>query len=230
MRLTQRLFLLVLIALLPALAIQAYNEFDLRRTRQAEVDEMALRQAKLASSELNQIFEGIHNLLIAVAEVPSVRSFAADECAAYLAHPSTQSPLSWDHRRDRHGRQSRLSAEPCTARASPDGSRLFQGSAGTGVFLVGDYTESRISGRASYRWRCRSGSRRQDHRRPAGRTRTRLAGRAASRAGFAEERLPHRRRSQRRHHRPRAAARALRRHTHPRRLSSLSSTLPNRER
>jgi hypothetical protein len=85
MRLTQRLFLLVLIALLPALAIQAYNEFDLRRTRQAEVDEMALRQAQLASSELNQIFEGIHNLLIAVAEVPSVRSFAAGECAAYLA-------------------------------------------------------------------------------------------------------------------------------------------------
>ena len=148
MRLTQRLFLLVLIALLPALAIQAYNEFDLRRTRQAEVDEMALRQAQLASSELNQIFEGIHNLLIAVAEVPSVRSFAAEECAAYLATLQPKVPyLKTIAAIDMEGRV------VCRQSPAPPELRLtdrsyFREALESGVFLVGDYTESRISGRA----------------------------------------------------------------------------------
>ena len=35
MNLTHRLFLLVAIALLPAIAIQGYNEFDLRRSRES---------------------------------------------------------------------------------------------------------------------------------------------------------------------------------------------------
>jgi hypothetical protein len=47
--LAQRLFLLVVVALLPALAIQAYNELDLRRSRYAELDELAQRQAQLAA-------------------------------------------------------------------------------------------------------------------------------------------------------------------------------------
>jgi signal transduction histidine kinase len=147
MRLTQRLFLLVLIALLPALAIQAYNEFDLRRTRQAEVDEMALRQAQLASSELNQIFEGIHNLLIAVAEVPSVRSFAAEECVAYLATLQPKVPyLKTIAAIDMEGRVvCRQSPVPPELRLTDRS--YFREALESGVFLVGDYTESRISGR-----------------------------------------------------------------------------------
>ena len=38
------LFVLVTIALLPAIALQAYNEFDLRRTRQIEVQGHALNR------------------------------------------------------------------------------------------------------------------------------------------------------------------------------------------
>jgi signal transduction histidine kinase len=148
MRLTQRLFLLVLIALLPALAIQAYNEFDLRRTRQTEVDDMALRQAKLASSELNQIFEGIHNLLIAVAEVPSVRSFVSEECAAYLAILQPKVPyLETIAAIDMEGRiVCRQSPAPPELRLT-DRSYFTEALEG-GAFLVGDYTESRFSGRA----------------------------------------------------------------------------------
>ena len=39
MTLLSRLFVLVAIALLPAIAIQMYNEFDLRRVRKVEVQE-----------------------------------------------------------------------------------------------------------------------------------------------------------------------------------------------
>src|SRR5262245_20480637 len=46
-----RLFLLVAFALLPAIAVQSYNEFDLRRSRQMDVQEQVLGLAKLAAAE-----------------------------------------------------------------------------------------------------------------------------------------------------------------------------------
>ena len=66
MGLTPRLLLLAFIALVPAFAIQAYDEYTLRRDREAEVHQNALEQAQLAASELERIFAGVNNLLIAV--------------------------------------------------------------------------------------------------------------------------------------------------------------------
>src|SRR6185437_9707349 len=60
-----RLFLLVAVALLPVIAIQMYNEFDLRRARQSEVQNQALSLAKLAAAEQQQIVQGIREVLIA---------------------------------------------------------------------------------------------------------------------------------------------------------------------
>jgi hypothetical protein len=48
---SSRLFLLVAVALLPAIALQAYNEFDLRRSRHVEMQNQALSLAKLAAAE-----------------------------------------------------------------------------------------------------------------------------------------------------------------------------------
>src|ERR1700722_18733283 len=61
--LLSRLFVLVAVALLPAIAIQAYNEFDLRRARQVEVENQALSLAKLAAAEQQQIVQGIRQVL-----------------------------------------------------------------------------------------------------------------------------------------------------------------------
>ena len=85
MTLTQRLFLLIAIALLPAVLIQGYNELDLRRSREAEVRGLALDQARLAASELDRIIEGVRSLLVTVAAVPAVRSLDAPACSAFLA-------------------------------------------------------------------------------------------------------------------------------------------------
>ena len=84
MRLTHRLFLLVALAMLPALAIQAYNELDLRRSREDEVRRLALQQALLAASELTQIVGGIAAVLTAVSEVPSVRGLEREACSTFL--------------------------------------------------------------------------------------------------------------------------------------------------
>jgi hypothetical protein len=50
MSLVARLYLLVVLAVLPAIVIQAYNELALRRDREAAVQAEALRLAEFAAS------------------------------------------------------------------------------------------------------------------------------------------------------------------------------------
>jgi signal transduction histidine kinase len=83
--LLSRLFVLVAVALLPAIAIQAYNEFDLRRAREVEVQNQALSLAKLAVSDQQQIVQGIRQVLIALSELPLIKARDHKACNAYLA-------------------------------------------------------------------------------------------------------------------------------------------------
>jgi hypothetical protein len=80
-----RLFVLVAVALLPAIAIQAYNEFDLRRARQIEVQNQALGLARLAAAEQQQIVQGIRQVLVAMSELPSIKTRDSQAYNAYLA-------------------------------------------------------------------------------------------------------------------------------------------------
>ncbi|MXQ12597.1 sensor histidine kinase [Microvirga makkahensis] len=84
MTLTRRLLLLALISVLPAIVIWAFTEVSLRRAREAEVNELVIRQAQLAASEIDHIFDGIHSLLLAMDETPSIRRFDMPACNAYL--------------------------------------------------------------------------------------------------------------------------------------------------
>jgi len=83
--LLSRLFALVAVALLPAIAIQSYNEIDLRRSRQAEVQEQALGLAKLAAAEQQQVVEGIRQVLIALSELPAIKARDSRACSGYLS-------------------------------------------------------------------------------------------------------------------------------------------------
>ena len=85
MTLLSRLLVLVAVALLPAIGIQAYNEFELRRTRQIEVQSQALNLAELAAAEQRQTVQGIHQALIALSELPAIKAKNVDGCNAYLA-------------------------------------------------------------------------------------------------------------------------------------------------
>jgi len=84
MTLTRRLLLLALISVLPAIVIWAFTEVSLRRAREAEVNELAVRQAQLVGAELERIFDGIKGLLLAVDETPSIRTFDTAVCSPYL--------------------------------------------------------------------------------------------------------------------------------------------------
>src|SRR5258708_8439802 len=62
-----------------------YTEFDLRRARQVEVQNQALSLAKLAAAEQQQIVQGIRQVLIAMSELPSIKTRDSQACNAYLA-------------------------------------------------------------------------------------------------------------------------------------------------
>ena len=73
MTLTRRLLLLALISVLPAIVIWTiHGGFPSARPGSGGHD-LALRQAQLAASELERIFDGIRSLLVAVAEMPAIR-------------------------------------------------------------------------------------------------------------------------------------------------------------
>ncbi|MFP9135590.1 sensor histidine kinase [Devosia sp. XGJD_8] len=89
--LSQRLLLLTMVAWLPALAILGFNEFSLRKAREAEVHAQALRMSEQASLEVERILTGAAALMIAVANAPGVGENGAN-CRAYMDRLSALLP------------------------------------------------------------------------------------------------------------------------------------------
>ena len=81
--LSQRLLLLTAVALLPALAILGFNEFTLRKTREAEGHAYVLRMSELAALERQRILTGAGALMVAAANAPVVQAGGA-ECQGYM--------------------------------------------------------------------------------------------------------------------------------------------------
>ncbi|MCA1455202.1 response regulator [Bradyrhizobium sp. BRP22] len=90
--LLSRLFVLVAAAMLPSIAVQAYNEIDLRRTREVEVHDEALGLAKLAAAEQQQIVQGVRQALIALSELPAIKAKDVQGCNAYLSRIKQRYP------------------------------------------------------------------------------------------------------------------------------------------
>ena len=147
MTLLSRLFVLVAVALLPAIAIQAYNEFDLRRAREEEVGNHALSLAELAASDQQQIVQGIRQVLIALSELPLIKARDRQACNAYLAAMQPRFPafitflvtdLNGLSFCDANGGQTPITI---AARA------YFASVLKTGAFAVGEFSTGLLSGR-----------------------------------------------------------------------------------
>jgi signal transduction histidine kinase len=140
-----RLFILVAVALLPAIAIQSYNEFDLRRSRQMEVQEQALGLAKLAAAQQQQIVEGIRQVLIALSELPAIKARNIEACDAYLSALKQRYPaflsfvvvdLDGQSLCATYGKKANLADRAYLANATR-----------TGEFTVGEFSIGRLTGR-----------------------------------------------------------------------------------
>ena len=71
--------------MLPASAIQIYDQFQLRRDRQAQVHAEARRLAELVARELNGLLAGAHILLTTLARTPAIEDGDAAACNRLLA-------------------------------------------------------------------------------------------------------------------------------------------------
>ncbi|GJD52503.1 hypothetical protein OPKNFCMD_5269 [Methylobacterium crusticola] len=92
MLLTARLIALVALALAPALVIQGYNEYALRSAREATVRADAIRQARAAAEDLEQIGDSVRQALGFVSQEEVVRQKDRQGCRAYLAEATAQLP------------------------------------------------------------------------------------------------------------------------------------------
>jgi signal transduction histidine kinase len=85
-----RLFALVVIAVLPAIGIQAYNEYDLRQSREADIRQRVVQITKQFGEEMGELREGARQLLLALGQLPSVKGRRTDECSSLFASLETQ--------------------------------------------------------------------------------------------------------------------------------------------
>src|SRR5262249_22469794 len=80
MSLLSRLFLLVAVAILPAVLIQGYHTYATRLELTRAVHEESLRQATLMAAELETTIEGVRQFVTALAQLKSVREGRAEAC------------------------------------------------------------------------------------------------------------------------------------------------------
>src|SRR5205085_8078161 len=79
------MFLLVVIAVLPALVIQAVNEYTLRTAREDDIRQRVIQITKQFGEEMQAIREGASQLLIALGELDEVQKLDTKECGATFA-------------------------------------------------------------------------------------------------------------------------------------------------
>jgi len=84
--LTGRMFLLVVIAVLPALAIQAVNEYTLRRAGEDDIRQRVIQITKQFGEEIKEQREGASQLLVAMGEIDALQDRKTAECNIVLAN------------------------------------------------------------------------------------------------------------------------------------------------
>lgn len=147
MRLAHRVAVVLMAGLLPVVAVGIWNTIELRHAKRVEVENSALRQAELAASELQRMFEGVRGVLFAVAQTSAVQSAQKEQCSEYMANIASaldymagiavldQNGIAWCSS-DPHGLGVDLSDRPY----------LKSAMAGN-TFVVGEYLIGRASGK-----------------------------------------------------------------------------------
>jgi signal transduction histidine kinase/CheY-like chemotaxis protein/HPt (histidine-containing phosphotransfer) domain-containing protein len=88
--LTGRMLLLVVIAVLPALAIQAVNEYALRKAGEDDIRQRVIQITKQFGEEIKEEREGASQLMLALGELDEVQAHSAQGCSAIFARLKTR--------------------------------------------------------------------------------------------------------------------------------------------
>lgn len=90
--LTTKMFVLVLIAVMPALAIQSFNELDLRRSREDDIRNKTVQITKQFGAEMGEIKEGARQFLQVISQLPPVSSLDVEGCTKLLGLLNARTP------------------------------------------------------------------------------------------------------------------------------------------
>ncbi len=141
-----RLVLLVLLAVTPALAL--YSNFEERQLRHAQVQEDALRLARLLSADHERLIDAARELLTALARLPAVREGNRAACAALFADLLAQYPSYANLGVIDPAGNVICSGLPGVMPYAGDRA-YFRGAVETRGFAIGDYQVGRISRKAA---------------------------------------------------------------------------------
>src|SRR3954471_17054380 len=92
MSLLSRLFIPVLIAILPAVGFGIFDEFDARSTAGASVRAEAAQLRDTIQAEQTRVFDGIRQIAFLVAASAAVRDGDAQGCQAFLERSTAMLP------------------------------------------------------------------------------------------------------------------------------------------
>nr|WP_294560243.1 PAS domain-containing protein [uncultured Rhodopila sp.] len=142
-----RLLVVVAIAVIPALAFQAYLEIEARQVRQQLLEEEAMRLVRLVAAQQQGVIEGADQMLAALGAAPSAEDNPQALCQRYLSRLEDQIP------RYRAVAVIGLDGHPlCAPRPiNPNvdlsGQAYFQTALATGGLVLGAYTLGPLSGK-----------------------------------------------------------------------------------
>ena len=145
--LRSRLLLLVLVAVLPAFALTLYTDLEHRRAATAVVHEEALRIARIAASEQNDLFQGARQLIFTLAQLPAVTALDANSCRPLLAELLARSPAYANMSVAAPTGDVVCSAVPLAGPVSLRDREYFQRALATRDFAMSGYLIGRISRR-----------------------------------------------------------------------------------
>jgi len=142
-----RLVLVVLIAIVPSLVLIYYNARKQRATAVDQAQEDVARITRLTAADCGRVIEGAHQLLIAVAELPDVRSGDPSRCATSLARLLEKYQIYSNLGVASPDGNIICSAVPLSGPVSVGDRAWFKEALGLRDFAVGEYQVGRISGR-----------------------------------------------------------------------------------
>jgi len=88
--LTVRLIILVLIAICPAIVIQAYNEYELRKASETDIHQQVIQITRQFGEEIGELREGARQLLLALSQLTPVKLRESDDCNVLFGSLASQ--------------------------------------------------------------------------------------------------------------------------------------------
>ena len=143
-----RLLLFVFLAFFPVLGLTLYTATEQRHQAAIAVQREALRLARLSASSQERLVEGARQLLIALAQVPSVRNHDDAACAVFIADVLRQYPLYENLGVAEPDGDIFCSAVPFTEKVNMANRSYFQRVFQTRDFVVGEYLSACITDEA----------------------------------------------------------------------------------